>query len=70
MAVQWEYKVGPLTINFRALLEPKGFLRILMVVRKLCLDRGSCNLYTHHAFGCNRVLHGLKYVDNIGSMRK
>lgn len=32
MAVQWEYKVGPLTINFRALLEPKGFLRILMVI--------------------------------------
>lgn len=53
MAVQWEYKVGPLTINFRALLEPKGFLRILMVVRKLCLARGSCNLYTLHTFDCN-----------------
>ena len=32
MAVKWESKLGPLTFNFRVLLEPKGFLRILMVV--------------------------------------
>ncbi len=30
--VEWEYKVGPLTINFRVLLEPKGFLRIILFV--------------------------------------
>lgn len=30
--VQWEYKVGPLTVNFRVLLEPKGFLRIVLLV--------------------------------------
>jgi hypothetical protein len=32
MAVKWEYKLGPLTLNFRVLLESKGFLRILMVI--------------------------------------
>lgn len=52
MAVKWEYKVGPLTINFRALLEPKGFLRILTVVRKLCLAAAAA-IYTHHTFGCS-----------------
>ena len=35
MAVKWEYEVGPLTLNFRVLLEPKGFLRIVMVVSDL-----------------------------------
>ena len=30
--VQWEHKVGPLTLNFRVLLEPKGFLRIIIAV--------------------------------------
>lgn len=30
--VQWEYKVGPLTVNFRVLLEPKGFLRIIVLI--------------------------------------
>lgn len=32
--VKWEYKVGPLTVNFRVLLEPKGFLRIIVLVSK------------------------------------
>ncbi len=31
--MKWEYKCGPLTINFRILVEPKGFLRIIMLVR-------------------------------------
>ena len=31
--VQLEFKVGPLTVNFRVLLEPKGFLRIIILVR-------------------------------------
>lgn len=30
--VEWERKVGPLTLNFRVLLEPKGFLRIIIAV--------------------------------------
>lgn len=30
--VQTEFKVGPLTINLRVLLEPKGFLRIILLV--------------------------------------
>ena len=32
MAGKWEYEIGPLTANFRVLMEPKGFLRIVMVV--------------------------------------
>lgn len=32
MAVKLEYEVGPLTLNFRVLLEPKGFLRIIIAV--------------------------------------
>ena len=47
MAVKWEYEVGPLTINFRALVEPKGFLRIIMVVSAaalLLLDRARENV--------------------------
>ena len=38
--MQWEYKVGPLTVNFRVLAEPKGFLRIVLFVSCL-LD---CNI--------------------------
>lgn len=30
--VQWEVEVGPLKLNFRVLLEPKGFLRIIIAV--------------------------------------
>ena len=30
--VQWEYDLGPLKVNFRVLLEPKGFLRIIVFV--------------------------------------
>ena len=30
--VKWEYEVGPLKLNFRVLLEPKGFLRIIIAV--------------------------------------
>ena len=30
--VKWEYDVGPLKLNFRVLLEPKGFLRIIIAV--------------------------------------
>lgn len=47
MAVQWEYRVGPLTLNFRVLLEPKGFLRIIMVVSRpgvLVVKRRRCML--------------------------
>lgn len=32
--VNLEVKAGPLTINFRVLLEPKGFLRIILLVGK------------------------------------
>lgn len=32
MAVKWEYELGPLTVNLRVLLEPKGFIRIIMMV--------------------------------------
>ena len=44
MAVKWEYKVGPITANFRVLLEPKGFLRIIMVVSKLPGALRSCKV--------------------------
>ena len=30
--VNLEFKAGPLTVNFRVLLEPKGFLRIIVFV--------------------------------------
>ena len=33
--VKWEYQVGPVTFNFRVLLEPKGFLRIIIAVSDL-----------------------------------
>ncbi len=33
--VKLEYEVGPLTVNLRVLLEPKGFLRIILLVSKL-----------------------------------
>ena len=33
MALQSEYQCGRLTVNVRALVEPKGFLRIIMLVR-------------------------------------
>ncbi len=29
---QFQYKLGPLTVNLRVLLEPKGFLRIILLV--------------------------------------
>ncbi len=29
---QFQYKLGPLTVNLRVLLEPKGFLRIIVLV--------------------------------------
>ena len=32
MALRWEYEVGPLKMNFRVLMEPKGFLRIIIAV--------------------------------------
>ena len=41
MAVKWEYEVGPLTVNFRVLVEPKGFLRLVMVVRVVSLPRAD-----------------------------
>ena len=34
MAFKTEYKVGHMVINLRILLEPKGFLRIIMMVSR------------------------------------
>lgn len=34
MAFKSEYKVGHMVINLRILLEPKGFLRIIMMVSR------------------------------------
>ena len=32
-AEMWRRKLGPLEVNFRVLLEPKGILRIIILVR-------------------------------------
>ena len=34
MAFKSEYKVGHMVINLRVLMEPKGFLRIIMMVSR------------------------------------
>ena len=42
----WEYEAGPVKANFHVLIEPKGFLRIIMVVsrrfRAALVEAGRC----------------------------
>ncbi|CAI8014674.1 Synaptophysin [Geodia barretti] len=55
MAVKWEYQVGPLTLNFRVLLEPKGFLRILMVIISILtfsITAGFTNVPNNNSLSC------------------